>query len=303
MKLKRLKKYIVMAALLTIILSLATITFAANNEESINEKFGLPIVVYGEALSQSQKEEVRSLLGVKDTGKVKEITVTGQDLVTYIKGDPHSNMYSSAKITRKDSGEGLEIKQVTPENITEVTDEMYANALLTAGIQDAVVEVASPVKVSGHSALVGIYKAYDAGEGAGLNKERTEVANEELNLATDLAKNAGIDQDKVSELLTEIKQEIAKQNPATKEEIAQIIDDKLNSLGIQLSEQDRQLLIDLFEKMRNLNIDFDNVRTQLEDLSKDIQQRIEETIGDPGFLQKVADFFRNLIDNIKSLFS
>ena len=106
---------------------------------------------------------------------------------------------------------------------------MYANALLTAGIQDAVVEVASPVKVSGHSALVGIYKAYDAGEGAGLNKERTEVANEELNLATDLAKNAGIDQDKVSELLTEIKQEIANQNPASKEEIAQIINDKLNA--------------------------------------------------------------------------
>ncbi len=304
MMLKRFKKCLVLAAAITIVLSIGTHTFAANNnEESINEKFGLPIVVYGEALSQSQKEEVRSLLGVKDTGKVKEITVTGQDLVTYIKGDPHSNMYSSAKITRKNPGEGLEIKQVTPENITEVTDEMYANALLTAGIQDAVVEVVSPVKVSGHSALVGIYKAYDAGEGAGLNKERTEVANEELNLATDLAKNAGIDQDKVSELLTEIKQEIAKQNPATKEEIAQIIDEKLNALGIQLSDEDRKLLIDLFEKMRNLNIDFDNVRTQLEDLSNDIQQRIEETIGDPGFLQKVADFFRNLIDNIKSLFS
>ena len=74
-------------------------------------------------------------------------------------------------------------------------------------------------------------------------------------------------------------------------------------LDIKLSDEDRKLLIDLFEKMRNLNINFDNVQSQLEDLSKEIHQRIEETIGDPGFLQKVADFFRNLIENIKSLFS
>lgn len=290
---------------LILLLSSSSMVFASNgnDEESINEKFGLPIVVYGEALSPAQKEEVRKLLEVTDTSKVKEITVTGEDLVTYIKGDRHSNMYSSAKITRKDSGEGLKINQVTPENITEVTDEMYANALLTAGIEDAVVDVASPVKVSGHSALVGIYKAYDAGEGAGLDKDRTEVANQELDLATDLAKKEGLDQDKVSELLTEIKKEIAEQNPATKEEIEKIIDDKLKALGINLSAEDRQLLIDLFEKMRDLNINFDNVKSQLESLSQDIQQRIEEAVGDKGFLQAVSDFFKNLFDSIKSIFS
>jgi uncharacterized protein YpuA (DUF1002 family) len=290
---------------LILILSSSNMVFASNgnDEESINEKFGLPIVVYGAALSPAQKEEVRKLLEVTDTSKVKEITVTGEDLVTYIKGDRNSNMYSSAKITRKDSGKGLVINQVTPENITEVTDEMYANALLTAGIEDAIVDVASPVKVSGHSALVGIYKAYDAGEGAGLNKERTEVANQELDLATDLAKKEGMDQDKVSELLTEIKKEIAEQNPATKEEIEKIIDEKLKALNINLSAEDRQLLIDLFEKMRNLNINFDNVKSQLENLSQDIQQRIEEAVGDKGFLQAVSDFFKNLFESIKSIFS
>jgi uncharacterized protein YpuA (DUF1002 family) len=301
-------KGITFAILLSLILTVSCTSkvFAdsnGNNEDSINEKFGLPIVVYGEALSPAQKDEVRKLLNVNDTSKVKEITVSGEDLVTYIKGDRHSNMYSSAKITRKDSGKGLIINQVTPENITEVTDEMYANALLTAGIQDAVVDVASPVKVSGHSALVGIYKAYDAGDGAGLNKDRTEVANEELNLATDLAKKEGLDQDKVSELLTEIKKEIANQNPATKEELAAIIDEKLKTLEVNLSAEDRQLLIDLFEKMRDLNINFDNVKSQLENLTQDIQQRIEEAVGDKNFLQKVADFFKELIESIKSIFS
>ena len=294
------------ATLLVLILSISSTgkAIAANNdEESINEKYGLPVVVYGEALSVSQKEEVRKLLNVSDTNMVKEITVTGEDLVTYIKGDRNANMYSSAKIVRKDPGEGLVIKQVTPENITEVTNEMYANALLTAGIQDAIVYVASPVKVSGHSALVGIYKAYDEGKGTELNKDRTEVANEELNLATNLAKKDGLDQDKVSELLTEIKKEIAAQNPATKADIEKIIDDKLKNLGISLNAQDRQLLIDLFDKMRNLNINFDNVKSQLDNLTQNIQQRIDQAIGDKDFIRKVADFFKKLIDSLKSIFS
>lgn len=305
MHMKRLFKITVIIGLFTLLAGMSMPVFASsdNEEESINEKFGLPIVVYGEALSDKQKQEVRSLLEVKDTSKVKEIVVTGKDLVTYINGDEHSNMYSSAKITRKDKGEGLVIKQVTPENITEVTDEMYANALLTAGIQDAIVEVASPVKVSGHSALVGIYKAYDAGDGTELNKDRTEVANEELNLATDLAKKEGLDQDKVSELLTEIKKEIAEQNPATKEEIEKIIDEKLKTLEIQLSPEDRQLLVDLFNKMRDLNINFDNVQSQLEELSTDIQKRIEEAVGDKGFLESVLNFFKELFESIRNIFS
>ena len=303
---KNLFKWSAFAIIFALMVSSTGKAFAdsdGNKEEGINEKFGLPIVVYGEALSSAQKDEVRKLLKVTDSSKVKEITVTGQDLVKYIKGDRHSNMYSSAKITRKDSGKGLIINQATPENITEVTDEMYANALLTAGIQDAVVDVASPVKVSGHSALVGIYKAYDEGEGATLNLERTEVANEELNLATDLAKKEGLDQDKVSELLTEIKKEIAQQKPATKEELAALIDEKLKALKVNLSAEDRQLLIDLFEKMRDLNINFDNVKSQLENLTQDIKQRIEEAVGDKNFLQKVADFFKELIESIKSIFA
>lgn len=299
-------KGLLLAIILCISLGSSNYAFASNgddNNESINEKFGMPIVVYGSALSPAQKEEVRKLLGVKDSSMVTEITVTGDDLVTYINGDRKANMYSSAKITRLEAGEGLKINQVTPNNITEVTDEMYANALLTAGIEDAIVDVASPVKVSGHSALVGIYKAYDEGNGEGLNKEHTEVANEELSLATQLAKKEGLDQDKISELLTEIKKEIAANKPASKEEIEQIINDKLNTLEISLSDKDRQLLIDLFEKMRGLNINFDNVQSQLENLSKDIKQRLDEAVGDKGFLQAIADFFKKLIESIKNLFS
>src|SRR5690606_22970848 len=105
----------------------------------------------------------------------------------------------------------------------------------------------------------GIYKAYES-KGEVLDKDRMEVANEELELATELADKEGLSDEKVTELLTEIKKMIAEQNPATREEVEQIVQEQLNKMSIELSEQDRQLLIDLFDKMRSLDIDFGQVK-------------------------------------------
>src|SRR5699024_2279322 len=141
--------------------------------DGINEKLGVPIIVYGDTLTEEQREEVKQLLEVDDLDDYKEYDITGADIARYIDGDPNSRMFSSAKIIRKDKGHGIVVNIVTSENITQVTSDMYANAMLTAGVEDAIVEVASPVKVTGHSALTGIYKAYDA-EGDTLDKGRME---------------------------------------------------------------------------------------------------------------------------------
>ncbi|MBM7579545.1 DUF1002 domain-containing protein [Jeotgalibacillus terrae] len=296
----------IITALLTMALIIPAFQTASASvnptDQGIDERFGLPILVLGGNLNDAQKQEVREMLGASDPETVEEVIVTGEDLVRYIEGeDSSASMYSSAKITREESGHGLVIERVTPENITQVTDTMYANALLTAGIENATVEIASPLKVSGHSALTGIYKAYEV-SGEQLDTARLEVANDELNLATDLAEEEGIDQEKVSELLAEIKQAIAEQNPATREDIEQIINEQLSNLEINLSEEDRQRLTDLFDQMRNLNINFDNVSEQLNDLSTAIQDRLSDVVNDEGFWQSVRDFFQGLIDAISNLF-
>lgn len=272
-----------------------------NNSDSIDERFGAPIVVYGESLTEEQRSQVQELLQV-NPDNIKEYTVTAQDLVEYIGGDPSSRMFSSAKITRESEGNGLVVEVVNPENITEVTNEMYANALLTAGIENAVIEVASPMKVSGHSALTGIYKAYNV-DGESLDKDRMEVANEELNVATDLADNENVDEAQVSELLTEIKQMIAEQNPATREEVEQIVQDKLNQMNIELSEEDRQRLIDLFDQIRSLNINFDNVQTQLNDIADNVRNVLDQVAENEGFWQAVSNFFDRLINGLRGLLS
>ncbi|MEN1966807.1 DUF1002 domain-containing protein [Lentibacillus sp. N15] len=274
---------------------------AADNSDSINEKLGVPIVVYGDTLTDDQRQEVRDLLKITDPDNTEEYDVTGQDIANYIDGDPNSRMYSSAKITREEKGKGLTINIVTPDNITEVTREMYANALLTAGVEDATVDVVSPVKVSGHSALTGIYKAYDV-QGADLDKERMELANEELDVATDLAKKDGLNQEKVSELITDIKQEIADKNPATKEEVEQIVKEQLDKLEISLSDKDRELLTNLFNKMRDLDIDFGKVKSQLQDIASKVKNKIDDLDLDPGFWEKVGNFFKDFFQMIANFF-
>lgn len=278
-------------------------TGSSSTGNVINEKFGLPIVVYGADLTESEKESVKDSLEVTKDSEVKEIAVTGEDLVKYIKdGDASARMFSSAKITRQDAGKGLVIDIVTEDNITQVTAEMYENAMLTAGIEDATVEVAAPKKVTGHSALVGIYKAYEV-SGEKLDTERTDVANEELSVATILANKSGIDEAKVSELLTEIKKDIAEQNPATKEEVEKIVQEQLTKLQIELSPEDRQLLIDLMDRIRQLDIDFSKWSNQLDDLSKTIEDKIGNIVDNEGFWQSVKNFFNNLIDSLRSLFN
>lgn len=295
----KLMKYWLLTGVALVMFLSAAVSVQASNSNSINEKLGLPIVVYGDALSESQRSDVSDLLETSKHEQLDEFTVTGQDIAEYIGGNPNSNMYSSVKIIHQDSG-GLNVDILSPDNITEVTREMYENALLTAGVENAEVLVASSVAVSGHSALTGIYKAYDA-KGASLDKDRMQVASEELDVATSIGEKEGISKDEISSLLTEIKKAIAEQNPATREEVEQIVETQLDSLQIELSPEDRKRLTDLFDQMRNLNINFDEMQSQLDDLASGFQ----DLINDEGFWNNiktaVQDFLRSLRNFIDSV--
>src|SRR5699024_1225608 len=120
-------------------------TYAA--DEGYNELLGDPIAVYGAKLSDSELEEVKRLLEV-DPDAIQEFEVDGQDAAKYINGNPNSNMYSSVKITQKDKGNGIVINIVTPDNITQVTSNIYKNELMTVAAEDDEFDVAAPVTVS-----------------------------------------------------------------------------------------------------------------------------------------------------------
>ena len=121
---------------------------------------------------------------------VKMEKATGADLVKYLgygSGDD-SVMLSSVVVNREDQGKGINVNILTPQNITQITADQYKNPLVTAGITDATVKVASVVKVTGESALTGVYKAFES-NGETVDPERAQLAQTELDTTSDVSQS------------------------------------------------------------------------------------------------------------------
>ena len=284
-----------------------------------DEKWGKPTFVYGGGLSESQIKETEKLLGIKKTENVASVAVTGEDLVKYLKegsGDT-ANMISSVLVQKDNSGKGVNVTIETPENITQITQDQYANAAITAGVNDAKIVVASVKKVTGESALTGIYKAFDV-NGEDLDQDRMEVAQKELETTNDIAQEnadkSDFDSAKFDQAIIEIKQELAdlkeKQGElATKEDIERIINDALknNQLENAVTQDQINQLMALFEKYQQTSaIDSAQVKEQLKQLSDTVQSKFGEALQeakDSGMLDKVGNFFSQIWNAIVGLFN
>jgi len=81
-----------------------------------------------------------------------------------------------------------------------------------------------------------------------------------------------------------------------------IIENAAKDLGITLTEEQIQTLIDLFNKLKDLNIDWNQVGDQLTIAKDKISNYLGSEEGQ-GFLESLKAFFISLIDAIKSWFS
>src|SRR5699024_2877313 len=111
----------------------------------------------------------------------------------------------SAKVTTAKSGTGI---AVSTKNINYITAEMYQNALATAGIENAIIEVTAPFEVSGTGALTGIIKGYEVKTGEVIDEDQKMVATEEMVLTSELA-DEGVDEEDATEFFGKVKEEIA----------------------------------------------------------------------------------------------
>ena len=141
----------------------ATNVFAIDTSV-IDEKWGKPTVVYGGGLTNDQIQSTRDLFDIEDTNNVYETSVDANDLYNYlgIAGGDTSSLISSVMVQKQDAGKGVKVKIITEDNITKITSNQYANAAITAGVSDVEIDVASVSKVTGESALTGVYKALES---------------------------------------------------------------------------------------------------------------------------------------------
>ena len=133
-------------------------------EESIVQNENKPFLALGKDLSEDQLNTVLGEMGIlrEDLDKYTVIYITNelehQYLDSYI--DPSViGSYALSCVMVKENNEGTGIR-VTTKNINYCTVNMYKNALLTAGIENADVLVVGPFPISGTAALIGAWNAY-----------------------------------------------------------------------------------------------------------------------------------------------
>lgn len=285
----------------------------------VNEKWGKPTFVYGGGLSETEVQETEELIGIDNPENVASVNVTGDELIQYL-GSGSGNtasLISSVLVAKENEGHGVVVDIKTPENITEITQEQYANAAITAGVADATIEVASIRPATGESALSGIYKAFDV-NGEDLDQDRMAVAQDELETTNEIAQeNAGnseFDTSTLDQAIIEIKQSLADLKEqqgelATKEDIERIINEALanNNLNNVVSQDQIDRLISLFEKyQQTAAIDSQQVKEQLQDLSQQVQSKIGDLINsaeESGLTDRISNFFRQIWEAITGLFN
>lgn len=258
------------------------------------------IITLGENLTAEQKQMLLAEMGAPADAEI--LTVTNKEEHDYLGNYIASRLIgtkaiSSSSITLEKAGTGLKVES---KNINWVTEEMYVNALATAGVKDATIHVTAPIPVSGTAALTGVIKAYELSSDKAIPEEVKQAANEEMVKTAQLGDQVGTDE--AAALMTKIKEKMAIDPPKTEVDVRIIIESAAKELGITLNEQQIQSLIDLFNKLKELNIDWNAVGNQLTEAKEKLSTYLQSEEGQ-SFLDKLKGFFASLIDAIKSFFS
>lgn len=172
-----------------------------------------------------------------------------------------SQIYSSALLDLNDN-DNLEVS-VDKSKITTITGDMYISALKSAGITSGHVYVTSPVSATGESALAGIMNAYEEVTDVEIPETVKEAANDEIYTQAEIVDNSGVDPDKLSQLVNDVKEEVASENVTDHDTIVNIINNYVQNNNINITNVDIENLADTIEQVQNVQGDVNYYKNQV----------------------------------------
>ncbi|NLI54130.1 MAG: DUF1002 domain-containing protein [Clostridiales bacterium] len=252
-------------------------------------------VTMGADLTDRQREAVYSDFGIEE-GSVTELSVTNAEERSYLEGlVPDGKIGSVALsciyIKTLSEGSGLSIEL---HNINYCTEDMYINALTTAGISDAQVIVSAPFPVSGTDALTGAYKAYEDITGNSLSSLAKAAGAEELVVTGELAEYIGSDD--ATQMINELKSMLDKTQNMTDDEVRAEIKNLADLYNVSLTSAQIEQVLSLVRKLEGL--DADELQEQLVGIAKaaqtankagEVASQVYEDVK--GFFASVGSFF------------
>lgn len=284
------------------------------------------VTVYGAALENDDnlKSQTAQVLGVQDSDKISY--VYREDSIRYLNQD-YSNdiLKSSIRIQQRNEGHGLDLTiNESMGQITQITEQMYQNALITSGVTDAVVVIGAAEDVTGESALAGIYKAFEE-QGEAISEEYTQNAQQELSIINNITQQnvniEGFSQEQLNKMITEIKINVINQGgDLTEEQIRSIVNDQMERNGLDgiLSEQQVTNITNIIIQIQNSGIFQSEEASRLLDSSRDLvnqitssdafadakdtAQQIGREIQESGVWQRFLDALRDFMNSVLNLF-
>ena len=185
----------------------------------------------------------------------------------------------------KDDGSGISVQT---SNITYVTEQTYANALVTAGITDADIFAAAPFPVSGTAALTGVFKAFEEATGKSIPEAAKETATQELVDTAEVGDEVG-NKDAIADLVKQAKEEIVRRGLNDETSVREVIVRISGELNLHLTDEQIDRLAKVLVQVQSLNLDLGKIQRQLKDFKTKIGLSDEEA--------------RGIWESIKSVFS
>lgn len=171
-------------------------------------------------------------------------------------------IFSSALLDLNDN-DNLEVS-VDKSKITTITGDMYISALKSAGITSGHVYVTSPVSATGESALAGIMNAYEEATDVEIPESVKEAANDEIYTQAEIVDNSGVDPDKLSQLVNDVKEEVSSENVTDHDTIVNIINNYVQNNNINITNVDIENLADTIEQVQNVQGDVNYYKGQVD---------------------------------------
>lgn len=268
-----------------------------------------PVVVYGAALSIDEISRTREMFGLGNVQALGETSVDSSDLYQYLGSTAaDSDMISSVAVQKREKGYGVRVKIVTPQNITQITDAIYTNAAISAGVHDCQIMVASMRPVTGESALTGVYKAFKL-KGENFDPKQMQASQAELKTVNAINQshiaNPNYNPTSLDRAVLDTK--LAIQSKAAKvggklasSEIAKLINENLNKykIGNIVKPEQIEQLTQVFEGFQNTNaLSSQVVREQLEILGNKLQVVFDQFYKDAvaaGFWDRIVKFINDV---------
>ena len=278
--------------------SLSTPAFAKSEYNSGD------VLAFGSDLTKAQENELREFFDAPDG--TRTIYITDETIIEQLGLDPNDpanyagGCYSSAYVKLLDGNKGI---TVDARNLTEVTESMLMNALITSGISSASVKVSAPFKVTGTSALSGILAGVEEVGGFEISLKQKETAQKEIETTMDVAEEVG--QEQASTIINDVKTEVIKEQPKTEEEVAEIVDKVTEQYNINISDNSKESLVVLMNDVKDLDLDYSELKDALNKAGDTLKENLKDLgvkLKDEGFFEKIGNWFKNLWDKFISLF-